>query len=189
MAFHRRCVTRSAPLIGLGFLVVACSNATNLPTAVFTNVVDTVSLYALRGTAVTLPSAYTLEGAQAVRTDLSTLFDFAFDFDSTGKPALYPTGAMNLGQASGLQQSTLAFNAIKLAPGSGYVLDKPLEVDTGTVVIVRSRPSACLFGSTVYYYAKLHVLGVDTTARSLEFEILVDQNCGYRGLEPGVPKQ
>ena len=38
--------------------------------------------------------------------------------------------------------------------------------------------------------AKLgRVLGVDATARRLNFEILVDQNCGYRGLEPGLPKQ
>jgi len=30
---------------------------------------------------------------------------------------------------------------------------------------------------------------VDTTARRLDFEILVDQNCGYRGLELGLPQQ
>jgi hypothetical protein len=119
----------------------------------------------------------------------TTALDFAFDFDSLGAPALFPTGAIHLGLLSGLQRSTTAFAAIKLAPTGGYVFDKPLVLDTGTVVLVRSRPTLCSFGATLSVYAKLRVLGVDSTARSLRFEILVDQNCGYRGLEPGLPKQ
>ena len=184
-----RIATRVVALTGLVLLVVACGDTSNLPAPVFANVVDTVSLYALRGTAITLPSAYTLEGAQPVRTDQSTQFDFAFDFDSLKAPALFPTGAMNLGALSGLQRSTQPFDAIKLAPTDGYVFDKPVALDTGTVVLVRSRPIQCLFGSFVSLYAKLRVLGVDSTARRLNFEIMVDQNCGYRGLEPGLPKQ
>ncbi len=186
---HRRSAARDVALTGLALLVVACNDTSNLPAAFFTNVVDTVSLFALRGTALTLPSAYTIEGAQPVRTDQPTALDFAFDFDSLGAPALFPTGAINLGLLSGLQRSTTAFDAIKLAPTGGYVFDKPLALDTGTVVLVRSRPTPCTFGATVSLYAKLRVLGVDSTARSLRFEILVDQNCGYRGLEPGLPKQ
>ncbi len=185
---HRRIAARVVALTGLGLLVVACNDTSNLPAPFFTNVVGTVSLFALRGTAITLPSAYSLEGAQPVRTDQTTQLDFAFDFDSLGAPALFPTGAIHLGLSSGLQRSTTAFDAIKLAPTGGYVFDKPLALDTGTVVLVRSRPTPCV-GTTVSLYAKLRVLGVDSTARSLRFEILVDQNCAYRGLEPGLPKQ
>ena len=170
-------------------LVAACGDTTNLPAPAFTNTVDTVSLYALRGTAITLPSAYVLLGAQRVRTDQTTVLDFAFDFDSIGEPALFPTGAINLGLLSGLQKSATAFDAITLAPTGTYTFDKPIALDTGTVLLVRSRPTQCLFGATVSLYAKLRVLGVDSTARRLDFEILVDQNCGYRGLEPGLPKQ
>jgi len=186
---HRRIATRDVALTGLTLLVAACGDTSGLPAAFFTNAVDTVSLFALRGTAITQPSAYTLEGAQPVRTDLTTALDFAFDFDSLGAPALFPTGAINLGQLSGLQRSTTAFDAIKLAPTGGYIFDKPIALDTGTVVLVRSRPTQCTFGVTVSLYAKVRVLRVDSTARSLRFEILVDQNCGYRGLEPGLPKQ
>ena len=186
---HRRSAARAVVLTGLALLAVACRDTTNLPAPFFTNVVDTVSLFALRGTALTLPSAYTVEGAQPVQTYQTTAFDFAFDFDSLGAPALFPTGAIHLGLLSGLQRSTTAFDAIKLAPTGGYVFDKPLVLDTGTVVLVRSRPTLCSFGATLSLYAKLRVLGVDSTARSLRFEILVDQNCGYRGLEPGLPKQ
>jgi hypothetical protein len=186
---HRRTSARDVALTGLALLVAACSPTNDLPAAFFPNKVATVSLFALRGTAITLPSAYTLEGAQPVRTDQTTVLDFAFDFDSLGAPALFPTGAINLGQLSGLQRSTTAFDAIKLAPTGGYIFDKPIVLDTGMVVLVRSRPTLCAYGVTVSLYAKLRVLGVDSTARRLDFEILVDQNCGYRGLEPGLPKQ
>ena len=189
MPSHRRCVARSAALVGLAVLVAACGDATNLPAPAFTNTVDTVSLYALRGTAITLPSAYVLLGAQRVRTDQTTVLDFAFDFDSLGAPALFPTGAINLGQLSGLQTSTTTFDGLTLAPTGGYIVDKPVALDSGTVVLVRSRPTQCSFGVTLSLYAKLRVLSVDSTARRLDFEILVDRNCGYRGLEPGLPKQ
>ena len=169
--------------------VLACSNPAALPAPTFTNVVDTVSLYALRGTDIALPSAYTLDNAVPVRTDQTTALDFAFDFDSLGEPALFPTAAIHLGTQSGLQRSTTAFGAITLAPTGNYDFEKPIALDTGMIVLVRSRPTTCLFGVTVSLYAKLRVLGVDSTARRLDFEILVDQNCGYRGLAPGLPKQ
>ncbi len=190
MPARRALTLLTVPAVGVvASLVFACGNATGLPAASIDNVVDTVSLYALRGTDISLPSAYSLEGAQLVRTDQTTALDFAFDFDSLGEPALFPTGAIHLGVLSGLQRSATAFDAIKLAPTGNYVFDKPIALDTGTVLLVRSRPTTCLFGVTVSLYAKLRVLGVDSTARRLDFEILVDQNCGYRGLEPGLPKQ
>ncbi len=189
MPSHRRISARHVALTGLALLAAACGDTTGLPAPFFTNVVDTVSLFALRGTAITQPSAYTLDAAHPVRTDQTTALDFAFDFDSLGAPALFPTGAINLGQLSGLQRSTTPFNTITLAPTGGYIFDKSLALDTGTVVLVRSRPTTCSFGVTVSLYARLRVLSVDSTARRVDFEILVDQNCGYRGLEPGLPKQ
>jgi hypothetical protein len=186
---HRRITARDVALTALTLVSAACSDTTGLPAAFFTNVVDTVSLYALRGTLVTQPSAYTLDAASVVRTDQTTSLDFAFDFDSLGAPALFPTGAIKLGQLSGLQLSSTTFDALKFAPTGGYIFDQPVALDTGTVVLVRSRPTQCSFGVTVSLYAKLRVLSVDSTARRLDFEILVDRNCGYRGLEPGLPTQ
>lgn len=185
----RRVLTTLAALPTVAVLAVGCSNTTGLPAAIFPNVVDTVSLWALRGTAIALPSAFSVTTNATVRTDLTTAFDFAFDFDSIGEPALFPLGTLNLGQLSGLQQTTTAFNAITIAPTANYVLDKPLALDTGMVVLVRSRPTTCSFGATVSEYAKLRVLGVDSTAKRLDMEILADQNCGYRGLQPGLPTQ
>jgi hypothetical protein len=106
----------AAAIPAVALLALACSTTTGLPAATFTNTVDTVSLYAARGTAIALPSAYLLQGAQAVRIDTTTTLDILFDFDSLGEPALFPTGAIRLGSLSGLQLSTTAFDAIKLAP-------------------------------------------------------------------------
>ncbi len=54
-------------------------------------------------------------------------------------------------------------------------------------LLAQSRLTTCSFGANASYYAKLRVLAVDTAARRVHFEILVNTNCGYRGLEPGLP--
>jgi hypothetical protein len=41
----------------------------------------------------------------------------------------------------------------------------------------------------VFLYGKFEVLAIDTTARRVDLRVLVDQNCGYRGLEPGFPSR
>jgi len=151
---------------------------------------------ALTDIALQNPSAYLVQGELRVRTDLSTVFDFAFDVDTAGRPVLLPTGAMHLGTVSGLQRSRTPFDSIKIAPTGGYEFDSALVVRPDSVVLVRARPITCVTGITVSLYAKLQVLAVDTSAaaragggRRIDLKILSDQNCGYRGLEPGLPKQ
>jgi len=36
-------------------------------------------------------------------------------------------------------------------------------------------------------YGKFQVLSLDPVARSVTFQTLVNQNCGYRSLRPGIP--
>jgi len=125
-----------------------------------------------------------------VRTDVSAQgFDFAFDIDTTGRPLLLPTGALRLARGSGIQLALHAFDSVKLAPSAGYNTDSGTVVDTGSVVIMHSRPLVCSFGITSIYYAKLQVLAIDTLARRIDFRILDNVNCGYRGLEVGLPKR
>jgi hypothetical protein len=172
-------------------LVAACGSPLGLPQASIENRVDTLTLYALSGTSVALPSAYRMDFRQAVRTDQNPAFDFAFDIDTAGRALLLPTGPLHLGQLSGGQIMGVPFDSIRIAPDRNYQLDSALIVDVGTVAVVRSRPTTCSFGITSAYYGKLRVLEVDRTpgltGRSIKFEILVDVNCGYRGLEPGLP--
>lgn len=177
-------------------LAAACGDPFGLPEAQVENRVETVSLYALSGTPVTQPSAYVIPFRQVVRTDQAiTGFDFAFDIDTAGRALLLPTGALRLGRGSGIRLDTLPFDSIKVAPTSNYELDSAVAVDSGSVAILHSRPQGCSFSPTAgfVFYAKLRVLAIDTTAgpngRRIDFEILADVNCGYRGLEPGVPRR
>ncbi len=172
-------------------LLAACTSPV-LPPAYTENGVDTVTLYALSGTPLFTPSAYAINGPALVRTDLSISFDFAFNFDSLRRPVLLPAGALGLPKSTlqpGFQLSTTPFADLTLAPTDGYATDNPFLVDTGNVVLARSRSLTCPDGTIESLYAKLHVLAVDTaaTARTIRFEILTDQNCAYRGLAPGTP--
>jgi len=190
-----RSVPRLLAVTGFALLAAACNDTSGLPAAGFPNVVDTVSLYALSRTPIQSPSAYRLTGTRTVvRTDQTSQFDFAFDFDAaTGRPVLKPTGALGLGNSSALQRTTAAFDSIKTAPTGGWVFDSALVADSGAVLLVRSRPTTCYTQITVSLYAKLEVLAVDTSSapggRRIDFRILVDENCAYRSLEPGLPKR
>lgn len=165
----------------------ACGDDFQLPPAVVPNEVDTVALYALSGTPIGLPSAYQLEFRRVVRTDQSASFDFAFDLTGTGAPVLIPTGPLGLGEGSGIQPAPLPFDSVTIAPTSGYVYDTTAAADSAVELLVQSRVTTCAFGLRSSFYAKLRVLGVDTAARRIDFAILVNANCGYRGLEPGLP--
>jgi hypothetical protein len=167
--------------------LAACSDPFGFPPPHAQNVVDTVALYAVDGTPLATPSAYLLALRQRVRTDQSANFDFAFNIDASSRVVLLPTGAVGLGRASGLQLATQVFDSIKVAPAGGYVLDQAVVVDVDVVALVRSRAVGCSFGLSEALYAKLHVLAIDLVDRRIDFEILVNQNCGYKGLEPGFP--
>ena len=169
--------------------LAACSQPLGLPPPVLSNFVDTIALFALDGTPLTTPSAYKLSGRQLVRTDRSADFDFAFNIDASNRAVLLPTGTVGLPQSSGIRVATTTFDALTVAPTGGYVFDQPVAVDVDVVALVRSRILGCSFGLSEPLYAKLHVLTVDLVARRIDFEILVDQNCGYRGLDTGYPPQ
>jgi hypothetical protein len=176
-----------------GAAAAGCGNPTGL--AAYTpNVVDSlVSLYALSGTPVTTPSGFSIPSNAAVRTDLALSFDFAFDIDTAGRALLLQTGALKLGQQSGLQIGSQPFDSIKIAPTTGYQLDSAVVVHDSSVVIAHSSTSTCVtvLGVAYPYYAKLLVLTIDTTSgpngRRIDLRILTDRNCGYRGLEAGLP--
>lgn len=177
-------------------LAAACGDPVGLPPPAIFNRTDTVSLYALSGTPVSTPSAYVISFRQAIRTDQSPQgFDFVFDIDSTGRALLLPTGALHLPRSSGIQHTPFAFDSVLVAPGAGYQSDSAVAVDSGAVLVLHSRPQQCSFSISALFalYAKLHVLAIDTTSgpggRKITFEILTNINCGYRGLEEGLPKR
>ncbi len=174
----------------LAVLAAACDETTGLPAPAFANVEDTVSLFALDGTPLAAPSGYNIQAKTALRTDQTTSFDFAFNITPAGQAVLLPTGALGLGSGSGIQVQGVPFDSVKTAPSGAYADTVAVPVDSGTVAVVHSRASRCDFtGVSVFYYGKVQVLAIDTVARRIDLRVLVDQNCGYRDLEPGLPRR
>ena len=172
----------------LGFSVAACDQALQLTPATLTNAVDTVTMYALRGTSVTQPSGFDIPSNRSARTDAAA-FDFAFDIDPSGHPLIYPAGALGLARGPGILITGDVFDSLKTAPTTGYTDSVAVSISVGKVFIVKSRPYivGCELTGELPRYGKFRVLGVDPSVRSLTMEKLVNQNCGYRSLEPGLP--
>lgn len=183
-------------LLAAALALGACGDVAGLPAALYPNRTDSlVSVYALTGTPVTSPSGYWILDRRAVRTDIiNASFDFVFDIDSLGRALLFPTGAVKLGRQSGAQLQTVPFDSLRFAPSGGYQVDSAIVLTVGSVVALHSRSVQCSFDfQPVHnYFAKLFVLAIDTvsgpTGRRIDLRILTDINCGYRGLEPGLPR-
>lgn len=184
---------RSALLLLLGAGAWAgCGDPLSLLPAAFPNVVDTTSIYAASGTPVTQPSGYVIAQRSPARLDQVSTFDFLYDITPAGEHIFLPLAALvNTGRASGNPGFLLAtqpFDSITIALQQGYVTADTVPLALGEVLYVRSAVDPnCGLG--IPYYAKLQVLGFDDSARKVTFQVLANVNCGYRGLELGLPKK
>jgi hypothetical protein len=180
---------RSSLRVLLLLWAAACSDNSGLPDATLTNVERTETLYSLIGTPVATPSGYALDGGRQVRTDQSDAFDFAYNLELDGRHVFIPRAALGIDTSSavnpGFQARTESFDAIKSAPSNGYVSREIVPIAVGERYVVRSRIT-CTIG--VPKYAKLEILSFDDVARTVNFRILINDNCGFRGLEPGLPQ-
>lgn len=173
-------------LLALG---IACSDS-NEPTATIENFERTDTLWALVGTPVSTPSGYSIQGRLRVRTDLSVDFDFAYNVETSGQHVFLPRAALGIDTAAaakpGFQLRNESFEAITLAPSNGYITDFPVPIVLGQRFVVRSR-LICDIG--VPKYAKMEILEFNETLGLVSFRILINDNCGFRGLEPGLPSR
>ena len=172
-------------------VLAACSSGTDLPEPTDANLVDTTTVWALDGTTITDPSGFSIPDRIAVRTDQSAAFDFAFNIDNSGKAVFLPIDLLGLGAVSGVNPglllTPLPFDSIRTAvTGDSYVFDDTVSAVVGSSYYARSRVVCTTL--SVPMYGKIEVLSVDPDARSITFRYLVDNNCGYLGLEPGLPR-
>jgi hypothetical protein len=179
---------RSPLCLFLVLWAAACSDSNALPAATVSNLERTETLFSLVGTPVATPSGYTVDGGRRVRTDLTDAFDFAYNVEPDGRHVFVPRGALGIDPKNsvnpGFQARTETFEAIRAAPSNGYVSNQPVPIAIGERYIVRSRV-VCSIG--VPKYAKLEIVGFDEVARTVTFRVLVDDNCGFKGLQPGLP--
>lgn len=179
---------RRLPLIFL-LLAIACGDSNGLPDATTANVESVDTLWALVGTPVSTPSGYSVQGSQRVRTDLSVAFDFAYNAATAGEHVFLPQAALGIDTAAaakpGFQLRTESFEAITVAPSDGYITDTAVPIAVGERYVVRSRVVCTALG--VPLYAKLEIVSFDEATRIVSFRILVNDNCGFKSLEPGLP--
>lgn len=184
--FSAACATLVATFL------TGCGDALSLLPARFENREDTVRVWAATNTPLNLPSGYVILARSAVRLDQVGTFDFIYDVDPSGRHVLLPLGAVvatgNAGGIPGFIPTPTLFDDIKLAEQLGYITKDTVVAEAGKAYYVRSTlDGTCGLG--IPYYAKLEVMAFDDTARSMKFRIVANINCGYRGLELGIPQK
>lgn len=154
-----------------------------------------VALYAMNGTAPTLPSAILLRAVSAVPVTADFNFDIAVDLDDTGAVVIHTVKSVASefvpAHRVGLDTTTLAFQQVTRAPSSGFHYDSSMVVRVGQTVLVQAVDRGCsiysLLGQNIH--AKLVVDSVKRADRRIFLHLFVDPNCGFRSLEPGTPKE
>ena len=143
-----------------------------------------------------LPAAFDLSGRRVVRPTILggqvLNFDLAFDLDAQGRVLVIPparlasppTGTSRVG----LQTRDESFDGLTRAPDSGYRFDSTTVVTRGQTLAIEASAATC--SSTYPMHAKLVVdsVGAVAAGRPIYMRLRVNPNCGFRSLEPGLPK-
>lgn len=189
-------ITRAPAVLALA-LLVACGDATTLPPPTVPNTTVVVTLYAMTGTPVNTPSAFSMLDVAERRTDQGSDYDFVFEIgpanalgaDTTADTVavLMPRAALGFTPDGGFQAANAPFDSLAEAPAEGYDQERPVIIGAGDVFFVTGRRQSCDFTFASPRYGKLRVEEVDFALRRAVLRVLVDSNCGYRGLLPGLP--
>ena len=178
-------------VVACAVLAVACGDITRQK-ATYASALAPFSLYTITQSPAAEPNALNFLGG-VTRASSSFAFDLAFDIDATGRVIVYPVRVLGGAPAGplkrvGLQVVPGGFEALREAPQTGYDTVSAKTVSVGTALAVELRdPTACFSYSILtsqLLYAKLVVDSVNTATRRIFGKIVVDPNCGYRGLVP-----
>ena len=175
--------------------VSACGGPTEIK-ANSNTIAATVTVFALNGPSAVHPSALALVSfPTAVRMTADYQFDLAFDFDAAGAARLIPVdrvasaALLPPARMVGMQKLNKPFDEISRAPDGGYVNRADLPIAVGDVGVIQSLNHP--YCANVFYvaqniYAKFVVDAIDPVERSVRLRLVVDPNCGFRGLETGT---
>ena len=184
----------SLGVLGAAIAASACTDPIHI-TAHDPTVVDTITVYSLSGTSPSLPSALDLFTRQPIVVDGIAAFDVAFDIISPTKVRILPvrfvvTSPTGVRQV-GIRTQPGTFDLLLNAPSGTYQADSSLVVSPGDLVVLQTTRAFggefCQYAISPYLYSKLSVLSIDMTTRTIQFELGMDPNCGFRSFEPGIP--
>ncbi|MHB1222923.1 MAG: hypothetical protein ACYC2G_02585 [Gemmatimonadaceae bacterium] len=178
--------------------VTGCGGPTEIK-ANQNTIAATVTVYSLNGSSPALPSALVLVGSPAaVRMTAQYEFDLAVGVDASGEARLIPVdrvaspAVLAPSRRVGLQKVTGSFDSITRAPNGNYVSRADLPIAVGDVGVIESLNHpycANIFYVAQNIYAKFVVEAIDPAAGSVRLRLVVDPNCGFRGLETGTPSR
>jgi hypothetical protein len=179
-----------ALLLGAG-LLCACSDPLTAA-ATDTNATAPFTVHALTGSGLDFADAIYFPLRTVARVDGSFSFDVAFDINAQGDVVLLPVSVVGQNPAGGRRVGIITpagtFDSATEAPLSGYTVDSVTVVKLGQTAIVQAQEAVCSLSPTPYYYAKLVVDSLDRPARTLFGRVLINSNCGFRSLVPGLPR-
>lgn len=183
---------RTAALLVAAASVVACGDPLE-PVAQGANVTFGGTIFALSGSPSSFPSAFNTTFQTIQRADGGFAWDVAFDIDPQGRVLAYPVhvigGAYAAQRSVGIQPTARTFDSTTVAPADGYQRDSALVVAPGSGILIQVASALCQFDFSPVIHAKLFVESVNLQTRSIIVRGLVNPNCGFRSLEPGVPQR
>jgi hypothetical protein len=189
MTSRLRLILAIATFVG----AAACGDPTR-PRADIPVVADTVELFALNGSLLSAPVAFTILGGATVTLNSGFGFDVAVDLDSQGRILLYPARlvANNLAATSlvGIRRVDESYDDLLLAPRGGFRGDSVTVLQVGQVAVVEVTSEVCQFAlAGIHLYGKFVVDSITPAARKLYGRLTTNPNCGFRSLVPGVPRE
>lgn len=187
---------RATGLLVSAAIVGGCNDGDGLTTpASIENATRVYSLYALTGSAASLPAAYQFTSERLARPQILSSgglnFDVAYDIGTDGKVRLLPARVLVPSPPAGapvigVQKMPQDFASLQRAPDRGYLVDSVGVLGVGETYAIEIRNSGCIYGE--YFYAKVSVDSIIASERRIVLRSLVNRNCGYRALTDGVPK-
>lgn len=187
-------VTTAIAAVALVSAATSCGDPTAIK-AQFETDSAKVEVFALNGTAPTLPSAIRTRSIIPVRVGNDFAFDVAFDLTDAGELIAYtPRAVANelVGvRRVGLTLAEGPFEALTKAPSGGFEYDSLLSVPAGKLLLVDVIEPACvglsILGPNVR--SKIQVDSIVMARRAIYLRVLSNPNCGFRDLTPGLPKE
>lgn len=190
-----RAARRLAGLRGLALFVglalaAGCDDPFKVK-AQFENLSQPFTVHALSGSPLAFATALNLTVKSVTRVDGAFAFDVAFDLNAQGDIVLLPVNVVGQSPAGsrrvGIARTGLAYESVTEAPRTGYVVDSVTVVRKGEAAVVQAQESACALSLAPYLHAKIVIDSIEMGTRTMYGRALINQNCGFRSLAPGLP--
>lgn len=184
LTYRDATVTNIWKIAGLLVVVAGCGSSNEPVVLPLPSGPSEAELVDFAGDDILDPSAFDILDANDKRTDQVPGWDFLFQL-GPDTVALRPRSEVTTDSVdSGLQQVSVSFEELTVAPSDGYITDEPVPIKVGDVLAGRSRRDPT-FSVRCLRYGKFEVLAIDAGTGTVTLLHLVNPNCEQTSLVPG----